>query len=77
MSGRVATKVNDARWCLFEQTVNDGLVQSSTRWVDDDDFVCGDIIDCLLAWGEDGGGVFVELSYVLAHFADGVFVDFD
>ena len=77
LSDGVATEVDDARRRGVEQSRNDIGVEAGARWVDDDDFVGGDVVQGLFAGRYYGLGVFAELRDVAAHFTDGVFVDFD
>ncbi len=77
LSDGVAAEVDDARWCGFEEFGDDVGMEAGTRWVEDDDFVRGDVVECLFGGGENGGSVFAESGDVLAHFTHGVLVEFD
>ena len=77
LSNGVAAEVDDTRRKLVKQTADDVGMEASTRRIDDDGFVWGDVVEGLLAGCQDGLGVFAKLGDVAAHFADGVFVDFD
>ena len=51
LGDRVAAEVDDTRWFCIEELVYEVGVEAGARWINDDDFVRGDVVEGLFGGG--------------------------